>query len=120
MSANPGAKRVLSLTFDGMTTAVLGHPIGRGDVLPAAATVAVAPALAAIWTLLAYQAGPMIALALPLVVAVLALVAVRPMAGVYLGVLCVPLEQIGFAAGAADVTPAKGLLFYTGVVAACH
>lgn len=120
VSANPGAKRELSLRFDAMTTGVVGRSIGRGDVLPAAATVAVAPALAVIWTLLAYQAGPMIAFALPLVVAVLALIAARPMAGVYLGVLSVPLEQMGFAAGAADVTPAKGLLFYTGVVAACH
>ena len=120
VSANAGAKRGLPPTFDGVTRAVLGHPLGRGDLLSSAGVVAGAAALALLWTLLAYRAGATIALALPLLLAMLALIALRPMAGAYLGVLCVPLEQIGFAAGAADVTPAKGLLFYTGVVAACH
>ena len=120
VSASPGAKRALPLTFDGIVRTVFGRPIGGGDILPAAATVTFVSAVALIWTLVAYRAGPLIAVALPLVVALLVLIAMRPMAGAYLGVLCVPLEQMGFASGAADVTPAKGLLFYTGVVAACH
>jgi O-antigen ligase len=121
VSANPaGAKRSWPLTFDGKGATVFGRPIGRDDVLSAIVTVVGAAALALVWTLVAYRVGPMIALALLLVIAVLALIAMRPMAGVYLGVLCVPLEQLDFASAAADVTPAKGLLFYTGLVAACH
>ncbi len=106
-------------TFHVMTIG-FGRPVDGGEVAPAVAMVAAAATLALVWTLIAYRAGVLIACALPLVVGLLALIAWRPMAGAYLGVLCVPLEQMGFAAGAADVTPAKGLLFYTGIVAAGH
>lgn len=119
VSVNPGgAKRALPLTF-GAGTGVFGRAVGR-DALAAVVTAAGVAASALIWTLLAYRAGPTIAFALPLAIAVLGLIAVRPMAGVYLGVLCVPLEQLDFASAAGDLTPAKGLLFYTGLVAASH
>lgn len=98
-------------------------PTGRfdGGGMPGAAAIGIgAVGTSALWTLVAYQAGPLLAAVLPLGLALLAVIAVRPMTGVYLAVLCVPLEQLGFASVGADVTPAKGLLFVSGIVMAAH
>lgn len=75
---------------------------------------------AALWTLIAYQvslgAGVMLVVGSVVLVAVL----VRPIVGVYLALLAVPLEQIGLQAGTAELTPAKLLLVLTGGAAAAH
>ena len=72
------------------------------------------------WTLVVYQfslaAGVLLAVGGVVLVAVLA----RPLIGVYLALLAMPLEQIGLQAGTADVTPAKLLLVFTGMAAAAH
>ena len=75
---------------------------------------------AALWTLLAYLFSPLVAVALPIAAVVAVLIARQPVTGVYLAILTIPLERLGFAAGAADITPAKALLLLTGAVAVGH
>ena len=75
---------------------------------------------AAAWTVLAYLTSPLVAVALPAAAVVAFLIARRPITGVYLAILAIPLERLGFAAGAADVTPAKALLVLTGAAAVGH
>jgi putative inorganic carbon (hco3(-)) transporter len=84
---------------------------GRFALLIGASAIA-----AAFLTLVAYKFSPLIALALPIAVAAAALVFLKPMAGVYLAVLAMPLERLSIATGAAaQLTPAKGLLVLVGV-----
>ena len=64
--------------------------------------------------------SPLIATGLPLGIAIVVAIARKPIVGVYIGVLSVPLERSGFAAGGADVTPSKGLLLLTGLACAGH
>jgi O-antigen ligase len=69
-------------------------------------------------TLVAYRTSPLIALALPGFVVIVGLVFWRPMAGVYLAVLAIPLERIAVPAGAAaQLTPAKGMLLLVAAAA---
>jgi O-antigen ligase len=73
---------------------------------------------AAVLTQVAYRTSPLIALALPGFVAIVALVFWRPMAGVYVAVLAIPLERIAVPAGAAaELTPAKGMLLLVAAAA---
>lgn len=66
---------------------------------------------AAVLTFVSYRASPAIAVMLPAAVAIVAGVFWRPMAGVYLAVLAIPLERVAVPAGAAaELTPAKGML----------
>ena len=91
---------------------------GAGFTLPRlsepaqfAALLAASTLAAALLTLVAYRTSPLIAVALPAFATVVVLVFWRPMAGVYLAVLAIPLERIAVPAGAAaELTPAKGLL----------
>jgi putative inorganic carbon (hco3(-)) transporter len=107
-------------------TGVLRPRSGRGGridpsaALGYAALVAAALAGGVLFTLIAYLTSPLIAFALPFAVALGVLVVRRPMTGVYLALLCVPLERLGFAAGGSDVTPAKALLLLTGFAAIGH
>src|SRR4051812_24384378 len=101
--------------------------IGRG-ILPRfsepvqfAALIFASMLAAVVLTLVAYRTSPLIALALPAFVAVVAVVFWRPMAGVYIAVLAIPLERIAVPAGAAaELTPAKGMLLLTAVAAAAR
>ncbi len=83
------------------------------------ATALAAALAAAVWTLVAYHGSVLIALALPVVLAVLVLVALRPIWGVYLGCLAIPLERTSVhVGGTADITPSKALFLFAGVIAA--
>lgn len=85
-----------------------------------AALIAAVLAAAAIWTVLAYLLSPLIAFALPFALVLTFVIVRRPVVGIYLAFLTIPLERMGFAAGDAAVTPAKALLVLTGGAAAAH
>lgn len=81
------------------------EPLLFAGLLGASAVTAV------LLTLVAYFTSPIVALGLPAVATITAVVFWRPMAGVCMAVLAIPLEQVAVpAGGAAELTPAKGLL----------
>jgi O-antigen ligase len=83
-----------------------------------AGLLAASAATAFLLTLIAYFTSPIVALGLPAVATIAALIFWRPMTGVYLSVLAIPLERIAVPAGAAaELTPAKGLLLLTAAAA---
>lgn len=93
-----------------------GRPLAADARLLAWA--AVAALIGAVgWTVLAYSTSLKVAIAAPIALAVVVLVVWRPISGVYLGLLCVPLERVGFASGGAQVTPSKALFVLVGLVA---
>ena len=99
----------------GLAQDVLARP---GEPLVFAALLAASAVAAALLTIVAYLSSPIVAVGLPAVAAIAALVFWRPMAGVYLAVLAIPLERIAVpAGGAAEVTPAKGLLLLVATAA---
>ncbi|GAC1318358.1 MAG: hypothetical protein NVSMB25_07720 [Thermoleophilaceae bacterium] len=101
-----------------MSKIVGGSPRGAMTLV---ASAVVLFALSAIWAALAYETSPQIAIALPVVAGIVALIVWKPMIGVYCGVLAIPLERLNIhAGGTADITPAKGLLFMTGLAAGGH
>jgi hypothetical protein len=92
-------------------TAVL--PAIRRPSEPAqfAALLAGSALAATLLTLVAYRFSPLVALAVPVAGGVVAVVFLRPMTGVVLAMLAVPLERIAVPAGAAaELTPAKALM----------
>jgi O-antigen ligase len=99
----------------GLAQDVLVRP---GEPLLFAALLAASAVAAALLTFVAYFTSPIVALGLPALAAIAAIVFWRPMAGVYLAVLAIPLERIAVPAGAAaELTPAKGLLLLTAAAA---
>lgn len=72
--------------------------------------------VAVVWTLIAYFASPLLGIAAIAGVVAITAVAWQPMSGVYLGLLAVPLERLGFASGGSAVTPAKALFLVTGII----
>jgi O-antigen ligase len=85
-----------------------GRVPALGDGAQFAILIGASVAAAALLTLIAYGFSPVVALALPIAAAVVALVFLKPMAGVYLAVLAMPLERLAVPAGiAAELTPAK-------------
>jgi O-antigen ligase len=101
-------------------------PAGAGTLLRRAneptlfALLVIASAVAAaLLTLVAYELSPLAAVAAPAAVVLVALVFWRPMAGVTLAMLAIPLERIAVPAGAAaELTPAKGVLLLVAAAAA--
>ncbi len=88
---------------------------------PGALLVAATSAAGAVlMTAVMYRAGPMVALVIPVAIAVVAAIAWRPMLGVLGFVLAIPLEGIALPAGGSSVTPAEGLILLTGAMAAAH
>jgi O-antigen ligase len=82
------------------------------------ALLAASAAAATVLTLVAYEFSPLIALALPVAVAVVALVFWQPMLGVAVAMLAIPFERIAVPAGAAaELTPAKALLLIVAAAA---
>lgn len=80
--------------------------------------VAGALALAALQTLLSYRAGPGVGLVVPLAAAAVATICWRPILGVYVAMLAVPLELTTFQVGAAGFSPAEIFLLVTALAAA--
>ena len=92
--------------------------VESSPVVPVAATAAVAAA-SALCVLIAYVASPAIAIALPVVGAILAAILVQPMVGVYLAVLAAPLEshRIG---GDSGFSPSELLFLAAAASTALH
>ena len=77
--------------------------------------------LAAAETLLIYRAGPAVAVALPFAAGVAAVIVWRPVYGVYVGILAVPLELLNLRVGGqAGLSPTEGVLLLTAAVAAAR
>lgn len=77
--------------------------------------------LAVAWTLLAYRVGALPALAVVASAGAAAVVICQPMAGVYLGVLAIPLELFAFRVGGSFGLSASELVFLlTAAVAVFH
>jgi O-antigen ligase len=88
------------------------------DPLLLAALLVGSTVAAALLTLVSYVTSPVAALALPAAAAIAGVVFWRPMSGVYMAVLAIPLERIAVpAGGAAELTPAKSLLLLTAAAA---
>jgi O-antigen ligase len=94
-----------------------GPVLRPGERLLFVALLAASAVAAALLTFVAYYTAPAAALGLPAIAAIVALVFWRPMAGVYLAVLAIPLERVAVPAGAAELTPAKGLLLLVAAAA---
>jgi putative inorganic carbon (HCO3(-)) transporter len=95
----------------------LGGPPGFGPLRrpsePAQylALIVASSVAATLLTLIAYRLSPVVAVAMPAAVAVVAAVFWRPFLGVAMAMLAIPLERIAVPAGAAaELTPAKALL----------
>lgn len=71
---------------------------------------------AAIDTEIAYRASPLIALGLPIAAAATICFFYRPMAGVYVALLCVPAEALNLSFGSFGLTPTKAILLLVGGV----
>lgn len=92
--------------------------VSRGNDMGIAFGAGVLALVAAVaWTYLAYRTSPAKAAVAPVGAVLVGAVAWRPMIGVYLGLLCVPLERLAFASAGADITPAKALFFLAGMLA---
>jgi O-antigen ligase len=93
-------------------------PTPRGDALWIGAVAAVAAA-AGVQVLLAYKTSPAFALAAPAALAVVCVIALRPLLGVYLGILAVPAELLNLQFGSFGLTPSEGILLTTaGIIVA--
>lgn len=73
-----------------------------------------AAALAAADTTVAYMVSPTVALGLPLIAAASVYFFYRPMAGVYVAILCVPAEAFNLSFGSFGLTPTKAILLLVG------
>jgi O-antigen ligase len=82
-----------------------------------AALVAAAACFAAVQTLVAYRAGPTVAVVLPLAAAATVVIAVRPVLGVYATLLAIPLERLAISAGPGGLSPAEALGVLTAAIA---
>jgi len=77
-------------------------------------------ALAAVQTILVYQAGPLVAGGIFLAVGLGLVICWRPLVGVGAGMLAIPLELQDLQLGAVGITPAEGILLVTACAAAGH
>lgn len=77
-------------------------------------------AAAALQTLIAYQVSPLAGLVVPLAIAAAALIAWRPILGVYMALLAIPFDGEQFEVGALAFTPAEIAVFATGAAALVH
>jgi O-antigen ligase len=83
--------------------------------------VAAVALLAAAWTMLAYAAGPPMALAALGSAGVVVAVMWQPMVGVYLGLLSIPLELLSFRVGGSfGLSPSELLFLLTAAATAFH
>ena len=101
----------------------LGFNLGgrREDRRVLAAAAALALLLSVVWTLLSYLSSPLLATAFFGGIALFVAIARHPMAGVYAGLLSIPLERFELSfGGEADVTPTAVLFLITGGIAAVH
>jgi O-antigen ligase len=91
------------------------------STLVTSATMAAVALLAAAWTMLAYAAGPLVALALLISAGVVVVVVWQPMVGVYLGLLAIPLELLNLRVGGSfGLSPSELLFLLTAGVTAFH
>jgi O-antigen ligase len=81
------------------------------STLVTSATVAAVALLAAAWTMLAYAAGPLVALAVLASAGVVVIVVWQPIVGVHLALLAIPLEVFAFRVGGEIGLSASELLF---------
>lgn len=89
--------------------------------LPPAFALAASVGGAAVFTLIAYRFSPLVALAVPIVVAAVSVILARPTLGIYLAVLTAPLESFNLSSGGvANFSPPQILLILTGASAAAH
>jgi O-antigen ligase len=71
-------------------------------------------AVASVETVLAYSASPIVALAVPIVLAATVYFFYQPMHGVYAAILLVPAEALNFSFGSFGLTPTKGIMVLVG------
>jgi len=91
------------------------------STLRTSAGVAAVALLAAAWTMLAYAAGPPMALAALVSAGVVVAVMWQPMVGVYLGLLSIPLELLSFRVGGSfGLSPSELLFLLTAAATAFH
>jgi len=91
------------------------------STLRTSAGVAAVALLAAAWTMLAYAAGPPMALAALVSAGVVVAVMWQPMVGVYLGLLAIPLELLNFRVGGSfGLSPSELLFLLTAAATAFH
>ena len=91
------------------------------STLRTSAGVAGVALLAAAWTMLAYAAGPPVALAVLVSAGVVVAVMWQPMVGVYLGLLTIPLELLSFRVGGSfGLSPSELLFLLTAAATAFH
>jgi O-antigen ligase len=91
------------------------------STLRTSAGVAAVALLAAAWTMLAYAAGPPMALAALISAGVVVAVMWQPMVGVYLGLLAIPLELLSFRVGGSfGLSPSELLFLLTAAATAFH
>lgn len=74
--------------------------------------------LVVVQALLAYRTSAPEALLAFVALAAMAAIAARPIYGVYMGMLAVPLEYLHLSLGSVGLSPAEGILIYTAAVAA--
>ena len=91
------------------------------STLRTSGAVAAVALLAAAWTMLAYAAGPPMALAALVSAGVVVAVMWQPMVGVYLGLLTIPLELLSFRVGGSfGLSPSELLFLLTAAATAFH
>jgi putative inorganic carbon (hco3(-)) transporter len=84
-------------------------PLPTGRLAHGLAAVGLCVA-AALWTVIAYLAGPLVATALVVALAGSVLVLVRPVAGIAAAIFSVPLEPLNIRLGAAGLSSAEAIL----------